>query len=34
MSPTERSKWLGRLLIIGLGLLLAVYFLPDLLRRP
>lgn len=32
MSPEARNKWLGRALIVGLGLLLAAYFVPSFLR--
>jgi hypothetical protein len=41
MSPSEpdpkearRAKWLGRAMIIGLGLLLLAYIIPTFLNRP
>lgn len=33
MTNPQRDKWLGRLLIIALGLLVAAYFVPSLLPR-
>ncbi|HET6972061.1 MAG TPA: hypothetical protein VFH92_13110 [Phenylobacterium sp.] len=41
MSPPDRdpaeerrAKWLGRAMIIGLGLLLLAYIIPTFLNRP
>lgn len=33
-AEARRAKWLGRAMIIGLGLLLLAYIIPTFLNRP